>query len=90
MKFMKYILIVFALFEFTQLKHFPSQSTRNYRKGHPDPSYNPLPNKWETGPRNNLPLQHPYEEGKNLHHAHSYKDKSTEIQQKAARRAVWQ
>jgi hypothetical protein len=32
----------------------PSQSTRNYRKFHSDPSFNPLPATWTSGPRVNF------------------------------------
>jgi hypothetical protein len=31
-------------------QHYPSQSTRNYRQYHPNPSFNPLPAQWASGP----------------------------------------
>jgi hypothetical protein len=90
---MKYVLIILAIFELVQLRSLPSQSTRNYRKGHPDPSYNPLPNSWETGPRNSLPLQRPdkyHRYNSQLFNAHSYEDKTPTMRQKARARMILQ
>ena len=42
-------------------KKNPSQGTRNYRKVAADPSLNPLPSSWETGPRNNFGGGHNHE-----------------------------
>ena len=55
----------------------PSQGTRNYRKHHTDPSFNPLPANYHTGPRYNFarhtPAKYkPY--NARLSHAHHYKD----------------
>ena len=93
MKFMKLILLIIVLFEIVQLKkQFPSQSTRNYRKYAPNPSYNPLPNRWQTGPRNSIPLQRPhdsYRYGEQLHNEHTYVDSTNKMRQLAQRRLIW-
>lgn len=60
MKFFNLLLLtILGLFKIfsaknAKAKKHPSQGTRNYRKVAPDPSYNPLPNSWQTGPRNNF------------------------------------
>jgi hypothetical protein len=59
MKLLRYLLaatlFVFQLVQTLgkKLRH-PSQGTRNYRHPHPDPSYNPLPQTYWTGPRYNF------------------------------------
>lgn len=63
MKFFKLLLLtILGLFKLMSLvsskkaktRRHPSQGTRNYRKVAPDPSYNPLPNSYQTGPRTNF------------------------------------
>jgi len=63
MKFLKLLLLtILGLFKLMSLvsskkansKKHPSQGTRNYRKVAPDPSFNPLPNSYQTGPRTNF------------------------------------
>ncbi len=54
-----------------------SQATRNYRKVHSDPSYNPLPHSYTTGPRNSFATHYSrkhMEYNSKLHHAHNYQD----------------
>ena len=91
---MKFVLIILALFELAQLETLPSQSTRNYRKRHPDPSFNPLPSSWETGPINNLPLQRPdkgyHTYNSQLFNDHKYEDKTSQMRQKARARMILQ
>jgi hypothetical protein len=83
MKFMKYILIIFSFIQLVELRNFRSQASRNYRKIHTDPSYNPIPDNHNTGGRNiNLNLQStdkyiPY--SRKLSHEHSYKDRTNEM-----------
>ncbi len=93
MKYMKLFVFIIVFLEIVQLKSFPSQSTRNYRKTAPNPSYNPLPRKWETGRRNSLPYNRPntsYRYGEQLHNSHTYVDASNQMRQNAQRRLIWQ
>ncbi len=93
MKIMKFVLLILAILQLTLQKAPVSQSTRNYRKTVPNPSFNPLPNNWQTGPRNSLPLQRPdkyHAYNSKLHNAHKYLDKSAELRQKARARMILQ
>jgi hypothetical protein len=90
MKFMKFILIIFVLFELAQLREL-SQSPRNYRKRHTDPSNNPIPEKWDTGSKNERPSQSPRKYAgyvSQSYREHEYKDHSNEMRHKARARMI--
>ena len=93
MKIMKFVLLILAILKLALLEAPVSQSTRNYRKTVPNPSFNPLPNNWQTGPKNNLPLQRPakyHAYNSKLHNGSTYMDKSAQLRQKARARMVLQ
>ncbi len=86
MKFARYlllpiILLLQVLSKKVRSKYDPmfdgvSQSTRNYRKLHTDPSFNPLPQSWTTGPRQNFANPNPKHVAyySKLHNTHGYHD----------------
>ena len=61
----------------------PSQANRNYRKVAPDPSYNPLPSSYQTGPRNNFGGGHNHHKYKaynpKLANYHNYHDTTEQL-----------
>jgi hypothetical protein len=94
MKFFKlFILSVVALFNLISLisskkakakKNYPSSSSRNYRKIAPNPSFNPLPKTWNTGPLNNFGGVHNHDKYKaytsKLVGYHTYRDTTKELE----------
>jgi hypothetical protein len=67
--------------------HQDSQGTRNYRKVHTNPSFNPLPNNWDTAPRHNfsnLGGRKYHDHVSKLTNSHSYQD-STRVMSERAR-----
>lgn len=87
MKFLKLLLLPIILIwqlyakkvhkKYDPMFNTVSQATRNYRKLHTDPSYNPLPQHWTTGPRDNFsntPARRHLAYNAGLHHAHHYHD----------------
>jgi len=92
MKFFKLlILTILGLFHVPSLissksakgrKH-PSGATRNYRKVAPDPSLNPLPASYQTGPLNNYGGGHNHAKYKaynfKLADYHNYHDTTTQL-----------
>ena len=81
MKFARILLLaiiyVISLVSSKKKVHQDSQGTRNYRHPHSDPSMNPLPNNWHTGPRHDFAV-HNYkkyrEQSSKLAHSHGYQD----------------
>lgn len=74
MKFVLALVAVAAYFteDVSAKRHHESQSTRNYRHNNPDPSFNPLPSHWSTGPRTNYTLSAPSKYRKELATHHTY------------------
>lgn len=93
MKFARYflltILVILKLVSETMAKkkmRHPTQSTRNYRKLHTDPSYNPLPSHHTTGPRYNFArhIPHKYRAyNSGITNLHTYTDTTKAMAEKA-------
>jgi len=94
MKFARYLtlLIIFIIQSFTKkIRHNhslsgDSQSTRNYRKLHTDPSYNPLPQSWSSGAINSFAQHSPQKYNaynSQLNNQHSYSHTSNVMAERA-------
>lgn len=79
---MKFIIALFALFQLISLIT-SKLSKRNYRKIPADPSLNPLPRLWATGPRNAYGGGHNLDKYKKysskLAHYHNYHDTTAQL-----------
>ncbi len=86
MKFLKFLIAAILLISvvFTKktkktVKKHPTQTTRNYRKGYTDISFNPLMAQYSTGPLNS-PSKYPnraqLEYTGRLANVHTYKDQT--------------
>lgn len=97
MKFSKLLILsIFGFFYLLNLvvsklkkaKKHSSDSTRNYRKVAADPSYNPLPASYETGPRHNFGGGHNHKKYRHytekLAQYHNYHDTTQQMNARAS------